>query len=367
MSDLKNKICELIALHGPIRVSTFMSLALGDDMNGYYKNEKPFGSKGDFITAPEISQMFGELIGVWVIESWQALDKPRSFTLCELGPGRGTLMQDLLRTIKKLSPVCFEAGQIFMVETAGRLIAEQKKNLQHYESKIRWVNDFSSVAMQSLIVFSNEFLDALPIDQFVKVGNNWHERLIATDKRDNLVFVIGENLLEQTPMPAKYHDLPEGTVIELAPLRLQYARNIFKCLAKYRGTALFIDYGSANLPYGDTLQAVSKHQYKDIFAAPGKDDLTSHVDFSSLRVVANNEHCVSALLSQGEFLLGLGLLERAGQLGADKSPKMQDKIRAEVERLAGPDEMGTLFKVLAVSDKNTGLHPVFTKSNRQAD
>ncbi|WP_297323244.1 class I SAM-dependent methyltransferase [uncultured Bartonella sp.] len=367
MSDLKNRICELIALNGPIRVSTFMSSALGDDRDGYYKHEKPFGKNGDFVTAPEISQMFGELIGVFVVESWQALDKPPSFTLCELGPGRGTLMQDLLRTVKKLSSACFAAAQIFMVETSRRLSDEQRKNLQSYKDKIRWVADFNSVSGAPLIVVANEFFDALPIDQFVKEKGNWHERLIATDGHDNLIFVLGQNVLDQTTLSQKYNDLPDGTILELAPLRLQYARNIFNRLAKSRGSALFIDYGSENLPYGDTLQAVSKHRYQDIFDAPGQHDLTSHVDFSSLRVAAAKDRCVSALLSQSEFLVGLGLLERAGQLGANKSREIQEKIRADVERLAGADQMGEIFKVLAVVDEKTGLHPIFSKGHLAPD
>ena len=361
MGDLKTKICELISLSGPMRVSTFMTLALSDPENGYYKTAKPFGKDGDFITAPEISQMFGELIGVWVIESWQALKRPSCFTLCELGPGRGTLMRDLLRTVKALSPDTYQAANIVMVETSQRLANQQQQNLSAYGKKIDWVDDFDAIGKGPLIIIANEFLDALPIDQFIKVDGNWHERLIATDDKENLFFITGDNLLDKTHLPPKYLDLPDGAVLELAPMRLQFFKNVVKQLKALKGSALFIDYGSAGLPFGDTLQAVSKHEFSNIFASPGKHDLTSHVDFSSLKVIAGQQGMLSALLTQGKFLIRMGLLERAGKLGANKSSKIQENIRNEVERLAAPNEMGSLFKVLAVSDKETGLHPVFTE------
>lgn len=361
MSDLKTKICELIAVNGPMRVSTFMTLALSDPDNGYYKNETPFGKQGDFVTAPEISQMFGELIGVWVIESWHALNRPSSFSLCELGPGRGTLMQDLLRTLKKLSPAAYQAANIFMVETSEKLTLTQQQTLSGHGNKINWSKDFKAIGKEPLIVVANEFLDALPIDQFIKVDGKWHERLIATDDKDNLFFITGDNLLDNTLLPQKYLDLPDGAILELAPMRVQFVNNVLAQLKDSKGSALFIDYGSSGLPFGDTLQAVSKHEFSNIFASPGKHDLTSHVDFSSLQVVAKQQGILSALLTQGEFLIRMGLIERAGQLGANKSSAIQENIRRDVERLAGENQMGRLFKALAFSDKNTGLHPVFTE------
>ena len=367
MNDLKTKICELIALQGPLRVSTFMTLALSDEQNGYYKNEMPFGKKGDFITAPEISQMFGELIGIWVIETFYKLKKPASFTLCELGPGRGTLMQDLLRTIKKLSADCFQAANVLMVETSDKLTALQKQALSSYRDKVRWLKDFDKLPDAPLILVANEFLDALPIDQFIKIDGNWHERLITTDDNDELGFTVGNNVLDQTGLPKKYRDLPEGSVLELSPLRLEFVEKVLKHLSRHRGSALFIDYGSTGLPYGDTLQAVSRHEFKDIFANPGKDDLTSHVDFSSLEVIAKRHGILSGVITQGAFLTGLGLVERAGRLGADKSHDVQEKIRLDVERLAAPEEMGTLFKVLALSDEETGIHPLFTAEQNYRD
>lgn len=363
MGDLKTKICELIALQGPMRVSTFMTLALGDEQNGYYKNATPFGKEGDFITAPEISQMFGELIGIWVIETFNTLNKPSSFSLCELGPGRGTLMQDLLRTIKKLSVECFQAANVVMVETSDKLIQQQKQALSAYRDKIRWLKDFDKLPAAPLILVANEFLDALPIDQFIKIDGQWHERLIATDDNDQLGFAVGNNVLDQTGLPKKYQDLPEGSVLELSPARLQFVEQVLKHLSRYHGSALFIDYGSTGLPYGDTLQAISRHAFSNIFANPGKDDLTSHVDFSSLEVIAERQGILSGVITQGAFLTGMGLIERAGQLGANKGTAVQEKIRSVVERLAAPNEMGTLFKVLCLSDKKTGLHRLFTAGN----
>lgn len=363
MGDLKTKICELIALQGPMRVSIFMTLALSDDQNGYYKHETPFGKEGDFITAPEISQMFGELIGVWVIETFNQLNKPSSFSLCELGPGRGTLMQDLLRVVAKLSPECFKASKVFMVETSDKLVGAQKQALSSYGDKIHWLKDFDKLPDTPLILVANEFLDALPIDQFVKIDGQWHERLIGTDDNDQLEFAVGHNVLDRKNLPKKYQDLPDGSVLELSPARMQFVEQVLKHISTARGSALFIDYGSTGLPYGDTLQAISRHKFKNVFSAPGKDDLTSHVDFSSLEMVAKRHGILSGVITQGAFLTGMGLIERAGQLGANKSPTVQEKIRLDVERLAAPEEMGTLFKVLSLSDSKTGLHRLFTANN----
>lgn len=363
MADLKEKVSQIITLQGPITVSQYMMLALADPDKGYYQTENPFGRNGDFITAPEVSQMFGELIGIWVLDSWLRLDKPNAFTLCELGPGRGTLMNDVLRTITKLNPNCFNSAHIALVETSKSLAKEQKTRLSHYGASINWLQDFSEIGTAPLILFANELLDAIPIDQFVKQNGEWHERLITKNRNDELIFISGSNKLSSKTLPMKYHALPDGSILEVAPLRNNLVEKITGHLATNRGSALFIDYGSAGLPFGDTLQAVSSHQYKTVFDAPGKHDLTSHVDFSSLQVVAKKQNCETALLEQGEFLLRMGLLERAGQLGANKSSEIQNKIRSQVERLAAPQQMGKLFKVLAISDKITGLNQVFCTDN----
>lgn len=360
MSDLKDRIRHIIKANGPLTVDHFMTMALADPDAGYYQTEPPFGLDGDFITAPDISQMFGELIGIWVVSTWQMLGAPETFILSEMGPGRGTLMDDVLRTLQKLSPQCFESAHIFMVETSDRLTCEQKQRLAHHSCKIEWVTTFDQIANGPLILIANELLDAIPIQQFVKHNNKWHERLISLDDDNGFMFIIGEHTLDDQNLPTKYKNLEDESILEVAPLRNQLVELVAKRLANTRGCALLIDYGAGDLPYGDTLQAMSKHEYRDIFDAPGLHDLTSHVDFTSLQAVAQKQNCLAAILPQGEFLLNMGLVERAGQLSANKNADVQERLRSEVERLASPQHMGQLFKVLALSDQKTGLHPVFS-------
>lgn len=359
MSNLEARIRQIIKLQGPITVSQYMMLALGDPKDGYYQTKKPFGREGDFITAPEVSQMFGELIGIWVINSWISLKQPKDFILCEMGPGRGTLMDDVLRTIKKLAPDCLNAAEVNLIETSQRLIEEQKTKLTHHQLTIKWFSAFSNIQNKPIILFANELLDALPINQFVKLDSKWHERLITIGHDDTFAFVLGGNQLDDHALPAKYHSLPDESIFEFSPIRNHLVEEIAQYIAKNRGTGLIIDYGSDGLPYGDTLQALSHHQYKNIFEAPGHHDLTSHVDFSSLKVIAEQQDCQTAILQQGEFLIRMGLLERAGQLGHGKTVDVQNDIETQVNRLAAPDQMGKLFKIFALSDKTTDIDPVF--------
>ncbi|EJF89185.1 class I SAM-dependent methyltransferase [Bartonella tamiae] len=367
MSELKQKIKALIQEKGAITVSDYMALALADTQGGYYHTQNPFGREGDFITAPEISQMFGELIGVWVLTSWKMLGKPEKIILCEMGPGRGTLMKDVLRTLHQLSPEFMRAAEIFMIETSLRLQHIQKITLENNADRINWVETFDHIAHGPLIFYANELLDALPIHQFIKQDGKWRERLIHMDTQNNFSFIVGTNELDSSSLPNAYSKLHNGAILELSPQRNHICEMVAKRLYDTHGCALFIDYGSDHFPHGDTLQAISKHSYRDIFQAPGQDDLTSHVDFSSLLAIAKQNNCEAALLTQGDFLLRMGLLERAGHLGANKDIHMQEKIKAQVERLAATDQMGTLFKVLSLSDKKTQLNPIFLADHHDHD
>ncbi|WP_375665530.1 class I SAM-dependent methyltransferase [Bartonella sp. TT121SHDZB] len=359
MASLKEKIKEIIALNGPITVSQYMTLALTDSQFGYYQTQTPFGRAGDFITAPEISQLFGEMIGIWTLASWKAQGYPYPFILAEIGPGRGTLMDDILRTIQKLSQTAFNAAEIFLIEISKKLAKEQKKRLCSYQKQIHSIENFNQIPSKPLFLIANEFLDTLPINQYIKVNGEWKERCITVNQNGDFIFIAAPHRLPSSCLQTYCSKVPDGTIFEHAPLRHQFMKQISHHLVQVTGSALLIDYGACDLAFGDTLQALSKHRFRDVFDAPGEHDLTSHVDFSFLKTIALEQGCFAEIFEQGEFLLKMGLLERAKQLGVGKSTPLQDKIRQDIERLAGPDQMGKLFKVLHFSDKNISIPPQF--------
>ncbi|WP_208436041.1 class I SAM-dependent methyltransferase [Bartonella phoceensis] len=359
MARLKEKIKEIIALNGPITVSQYMTLALTDPQFGYYKTQIPFGRAGDFITAPEISQLFGEMIGIWVLTSWKAHGCPHPFILVEIGPGRGTLMDDILRTIQKLSTTAFNAAEIFLIEISEKLREEQKKRLSSYKKQIHNIESFDQTPIKPLFLIANEFFDTLPINQYIKIKGEWRERRITTDQNGEFTFIADSRRISSSCLQLHDSKIPDGAIFEYAPSRHQFMQHISNRLVQVKGSALLIDYGASELAFGDTLQALSKHRFRDIFEAPGEHDLTSHVDFFFLKKIALEQGCFAEILKQGEFLLKMGLLERARQLGIGKSATIQNRIRQDIERLADPDQMGKLFKVLHVSDKNTPLSPRF--------
>ncbi|WP_336288209.1 class I SAM-dependent methyltransferase [Bartonella sp. CB60] len=359
MTTLKKKIKEIIALNGSITVSQYMTLALTDPQFGYYQTQTPFGHAGDFITAPEVSQLFGEMIGIWILASWKAQNCPHPFILAEIGPGRGTLMDDILRTIQKLCTTAFNAAEIFLIEISQRLAKEQKKRLSSYQKQIHSIENFDQLPSGHLFLIANEFLDTLPINQYIKINGEWKERRITVNPDGDFMFISGSHKLPSSCLQPYYSEIPDGTIFEHAPLRHQLMQQISNRLIQMSGSALLIDYGASDLAFGDTLQAVSKHRFRDIFDAPGEHDLTSHVNFSFLKTIALEQGCFAEILEQGDFLFKMGLLERAKQLGANKSAALQGKICQDIERLAGSDQMGKLFKVLHVSDKNISLPPQF--------
>ncbi|WP_019222361.1 class I SAM-dependent methyltransferase [Bartonella rattaustraliani] len=359
MTLLKEKIKEIIALNGAITVSQYMMLALTDPQFGYYQTQIPFGRTGDFITAPEVSQLFGEMIGIWTLANWKAHSCPRPFILAEIGPGRGTLMDDILRTIQKLSPTAFNAAEVFLIEISKKLAEEQKKQLSSYQKQIHILENFEQIPSRPLFLIANEFLDTLPINQYIKINGEWKERCITMDQNGDFVFIASSHKLPSSCLQSYCSEVLDGTIFEHAPSRYQFIQQVSNHLMQATGSALLIDYGSSDLAFGDTLQALSKHEFRDIFESPGEHDLTSHVGFFFLKKIALEQGCFAEVIEQGDFLVKMGILERAGQLGANKNAILQARICQDVKRLAGPDQMGKLFKVLSVSDKNIPLPPQF--------
>ncbi|MHC1548298.1 class I SAM-dependent methyltransferase [Phyllobacterium sp. K27] len=363
--NLKQCIIRQIEATGPISVAEYMALCLFDQDGGYYTTQEPFGRSGDFITAPEVSQMFGELIGVWCVGAWQALGSPEHFILCEMGPGRGTLMSDLLRTAGKISPAFMKAAKVTMVELSERLTKIQQDTLAKRPLDISWRKTMSEIPAGPLILIANELFDAIPSRQYVKSNGHFVERMVSTDSDGNLLFVAGSGLIEKDLLPGDSDAAPDGSIFEISTARNALMHQIADHIHRERGAALIFDYGHLQQGYGDTLQALSQHAPINSLSTPGAADITTHVDFYSLAQTARAEGCKTSAMTQGDFLIAMGLLDRAGALGQGKSGEIQDQLHIDVERLAGPNEMGTLFKVLCVTDLATHTFPF--RQNETAD
>lgn len=357
MTRLGQRIVELISALGPIPVSEYMALALFDPRDGYYTTREPFGMQGDFTTAPEISQMFGELIAVWLYEAWRTLGQPMPATIAEIGPGRGTLMKDMLRTLARLDPAFVANAAFAMVETSPRLAEIQKRTLADAPATPDWHESVATLPQAPLFIVGNELFDAVPIHQYVRTDTGWRERMVGLDDDDRLAFFAGAASLDAALLPRDACDAPQGSIVELSPARSALMASIAERIARHGGCGLFIDYGYVQPSVGDTLQALLRHRYDDVLASPGEADLTAHVDFSALAAAARAHGLNAHTATQGNFLLDLGLLERAGQLGARADASLREKISGEVERLAGPGAMGDLFKVLAILPAGVSMAP----------
>jgi NADH dehydrogenase [ubiquinone] 1 alpha subcomplex assembly factor 7 len=330
---------------GPMSIATYMGLALTHPRDGYYSGADPLGARGDFVTAPEISQMFGELIGFFVVNLWQQMGEPRSFTLLELGPGRGTLMQDALRVAARAEGF-LDACHLQLFETNPTLKAQQAERLARYNPY--WAGEIDAVADDPLIVVANEFFDALPIRQFVRAPDGWHERQVGL-RDGRLAFGLSPTPIANDAMPEAVRNSGIGEVCEVNLAAADALQRLGKRIAAQRGALLAIDYGYADTQTGETLQAVRRHGFVDVLEAPGEVDLSAHVDFGALGRVARDLGLrVEPLATQRDFLGRMGLVERASAL-ARANPGQIDAIAAALRRLTDASEMGTLFKVFCVS------------------
>ena len=360
MSPLLERLARLIAEGGPISVADYMAHCLGDPEHGYYMTRDPLGAAGDFTTAPEVSQMFGEIVGAWLVHAWRRAGAPAPIRLVELGPGRGTLMADILR-VARLDPDFLATARLHLVETSPVLRAKQAETLAKSPLRPTWHGAFSEVPAGPLFLVTNEFFDALPVRQFVRAGGEWRERVVGLVPDGGLRFGIGPNFLPDGPAA------PEGSILEISPARNALAAEIGRRIAADGGAAIILDYGQDQNGIGDTFQAVRRHGYTDPLAAPGEADLTAHVDFAALARAAEAEgaYCHGPI-AQGYFLKFLGLVERAAQLKPGKDAAAAADIDAAVERLAGPDQMGTLFKVMTISWEIMGTPPDERTPSRDA-
>jgi NADH dehydrogenase [ubiquinone] 1 alpha subcomplex assembly factor 7 len=340
-------IARRIRRAGPLSLAAFMALALHDPERGYYARRAPIGGAGDFITAPEISQIFGELIGLCLADWWHGAGRPTPIILAELGPGRGTLMADLLRAAAGV-PDFRAALDIYLVETSARLREEQRRRLG--DARPHFVAHIGELPDGPLMLVANEFLDALPIRQLVRGRRDWAERFVTLDAEDRLVFTVGPESAALTLLvPEALRNAPSGAVVEISPAVAALAATLGQRLIKWPGAALFIDYGHEEARIGSTLAAVRRHAPAALLDAPGECDLSAHVDFAAFAAAARAaEANVHGPVGQGRFLVALGAERRLAALCARATPAQRRELQAGLARLIGPEQMGTLFKVVAL-------------------
>ncbi len=363
MTPLAVLLRRRIGESGPLSVAEYMREALGHGEHGYYANRDPLGASGDFTTAPEISQVFGELIGAWCIEVWRTMNAPDPVRVVELGPGRGTLLADAGRIWRRMAPELAAAARLHLVETSPTLRGRQETALAALwpESPVTWHGRLAEVPEGPMILLANEFFDALPIHQYIRRDGAWRERLVGSAPvGDGFTLVEGPaaEIAEEEDELVRI----EGDIRELCPAGEALAADIGARVAAQGGLALIIDYGPARGAFGDTLQAVRDHRHADPLAEPGWADLSHHVDFQRLRRAAERGRAKTfGPIPQGLLLGRLGIGERTEALAnAASSPQRADAIRGAVRRLIHPGRMGVLFKAFAIAHPALPTPPGFT-------
>ena len=349
MNALSERIAGLIRANGPLTVAQYMTMALHDPQYGYYATRDPLGAAGDFITAPEITQCFGELLGLWAAQCWHDQGKPSSARLVELGPGRGSLMRDALRAAR-LMPEFRAALDVVMVESNPVLKAAQQSALADCGVAVTWRGAFDTAdADRPLFLLANEFFDAPPIRQFVKTARGWCERMVTLDAAGALAFALSPDVAPL--MVPQRGPAALGAVYETCPAATAIVEEIARAVAGKGGAALIVDYGyGATAGYGETLQALKDQAFAGLLDSPGDADLSAHVDFAALAEAAREGGAVAyGPMDQGAFLVNLGLVQRATRL------RQFDAL----DRLTKPEEMGTLFQALAILPAKTPAPPGF--------
>ncbi|MBM7066519.1 class I SAM-dependent methyltransferase [Actibacterium sp. 188UL27-1] len=352
MTDLECHLKQRIAVSGPMTVADYMSECLMHPEHGYYSTRDPFGVGGDFTTAPEISQMFGEFVGLSLAQSWIDQGAPGAFVLAELGPGRGTLMADILRAAASV-PGFVEAAQVALVETSPALRTQQRDRLG---DDVIWVDMIDQLPGGPLFLVANEFFDALPIRQFVRDAEAWRERVVTVTDG-----ALGFGLSQPVRLGAlegRFFDTAPGGLVEICPAANPIMSYLGTRILAEGGAALIIDYGDVRSG-GDTLQAIHRHEYSGVFDNPGNADLTAHVDFGAL-AEATPAHCYGPV-TQGIWLERLGITARARKLARQLEGHAFESHIAAHRRLTHPEEMGTLFKTLGVLPFDAPPPPGFTQ------
>ncbi|WP_017931865.1 class I SAM-dependent methyltransferase [Robiginitomaculum antarcticum] len=352
MSRLKARLLARIDREGPMNIAAYMTACLFDPVDGFYPTRDPLGSEGDFITAPEVSQMFGELLGIFAVQSWRDMGRPETLHLIELGPGRGVMMSDMIRAAR-IDPDFLKAMRVTLVEASPALEAVQGQTLVRCPYPVSWVHSLTDVPAGPSLIVANEFLDCLPIRQFIRHRNRWHERMVMRDPDGADALVFGRSSAPEAGLDLSAFDgANEGDLVEYNPGLTQLCAQFSDRFARHKGRALLIDYGPAVSEVGDTLQAIAKHKKVDPLDAPGQADLTARVDFAALTRAATEEQ-LSAFgpYKQAEFLTAMGIDLRAAKL-ARQSPDQKPVIERQLRRLMDGGQMGALFKVMILQSKS---------------
>jgi SAM-dependent MidA family methyltransferase len=386
VNALEREIAAIIAHEGPISLERYMTLCLQHPRHGYYMTKDPFGASGDFVTAPEISQMFGEMLGVWIGEAWTAAGRPTDARLVELGPGRGVLMSDVLR-VGRVAPGFLDAISVDLIETSPLLREAQARTLEQSPTPLQWRATFDEIPRAPLFVLANEFFDALPARHFVRTAphgaplrsrrpfgapvahaetrlfsddmGGWRERLVGLNDAGRLSFGLASYVETGLPLTP-----PAGSIIEINIVAQRLMSAIAERLVADGGALLLVDYGYTRTTLGESLQAVARHAYVDPLDAPGEADLTTHVDFAALKRAALAKGAkVQGPVSQGSFLGQLGIERRAETLRRKATARQIEDIDSALARLVGFGEprehMGELFKAMAVMHPNMPDMPGF--------
>jgi NADH dehydrogenase [ubiquinone] 1 alpha subcomplex assembly factor 7 len=363
-TPLDAEIRRLIGIAGPMPIAEYMGLCLTHPRYGYYVNRDPFGAGGDFVTSPEISQMFGELIGLWMGSVWQQMGAPENIRIVELGPGRGTLMHDALRAAKIVEGFR-DALVVHLVEISPALQQVQQRMFEGLDVPMLWHTTIEDVPPGPSIIVANEFIDALPVHQAVKEAGGWHERMIDIAPDGHFTIAAAPEPLPhfEAAMPRELRSAPEGAIFEWRSdsLALEIGRR-----TRDEGAALIIDYGHVQIGLGDTLQAVAGHSFTDPLRAPGSADLTAHVDFESLSQCAESMGArIHGPIRQRDLFLRLGIVQRASALKANAPPSKAAQIDVALARLIaeGARGMGELFKAIAIAAPRFGTLPGFEETS----
>jgi NADH dehydrogenase [ubiquinone] 1 alpha subcomplex assembly factor 7 len=354
LSDLEAVLAEMIRRDGPLPVGRFMDVALNHPTCGYYRKRDPLGAQGDFVTAPELSQAFGEVIGAWLAQAWRDLGSPAPFRLVELGPGRGTLLADAVRATRSV-PGFDRSLRLHLVETSEAMRAAQAVRLTGLD--VSWHDQFDAVPPGPMLLIANEFFDALPTHQLVATAGGWVERSVDLEM-GRLTFRLDQR---RSALGARLPEAIAGTVTEVSPARTELAGAVARRIAEHGGVALVIDYGAwAEGPTGDTLQATRQHAPCDPLDAPGMADLTTHVDFRALaEAAAAGGSAVYGPVPQGTFLVAFGVHLRTAKLLEHATPDQRRALRAALFRLTDAGAMGELFKVLVLAHPTAPAPPGF--------
>lgn len=350
--SLKDRLRAEIQACGPLNVAQYMTACLHDPADGYYATRPALGEAGDFITAPLVSQMFGELLGLWAVETWRGMGRPGRLLWVEVGPGDGTLIDDSLRAAR-LDPDFVAAAELWLVETSAPLAALQRARLARAPLAPHWAASLAELPGDApMLLIANELLDCLPVRQYVRLASGWAERVVGLDAAGAMTFGLAP-----CPAPCE-HDAPPGAVLEVSAAQIAFAGELAARLARQGGAALLIDYGPDRPVFGDTLQALRRHQKVDPLAAPGEADLTVHADFPGVLAAARAGGVAAALAPQGLFLQRLGVEARTAAL-ARARPDQAAVLSRQRARLIDADQMGALFKAACLYGHGQPVPPGF--------